>query len=140
MDRIVGIDYGKKRVGIAVSDPLQIFASALDTVPAANIMDYLKNYTQKEKVVRFVVGYPRNLDNRPAECTPFVEAFVKNLRKTFPQIPVSLEDERFTSQLALRAMINGGMKKSDRREKGNVDRVSAAIILQSYLDRTGGKQ
>lgn len=136
MDRIIGIDYGKKRVGIAVSDPLHIFASALDTVSAANIIVYLKNYTQKEKVERFVVGYPMNLDNKPAECAQYVDAFLKSLKKSFPDIPVSLEDERFTSCMAMRAMIDGGMKKSDRREKGNVDKISAAIILQSYLDRT----
>ncbi len=136
MDRIIGIDYGKKRVGVAVSDPLGIFASALDTVPAAKIIDYLKNYTQKEKVGRFVVGYPMNLNNRPAECARYVDIFLKHLKKYFPDIPVTLEDERFTSQLAIRAMITGGVKKSDRRDKGAVDKVSAAIILQTYMDRS----
>lgn len=135
MDRIIGIDYGRKRVGVAVSDPLGIFASALETVPAAKIIEYLKNYTQKEKVERFVVGYPMNLNNKPAECAQYVDIFLKHLKKSFPDTPVSLEDERFTSQIALQAMIAGGMKKSDRREKGAVDKVSAAIILQSYLDR-----
>lgn len=139
MDRIIGIDYGKKRIGIAVSDPLCIFASALDTVPAAKIMEYLKNYTQKEKVGRFVVGYPMNLDNRPAECARFVDIFLKQLKKNFPGIPVTLEDERFTSQIAMKAMIAGGMKKSDRREKGAVDKISAAIILQTFMDRNSLK-
>ncbi len=134
MDRIVGIDYGRKRVGVAVSDPLGIFASALETVPAAKIIDYLKNYTQNNKVVRFVVGYPMNLNGKPAECAQYVDVFLKQLKKQFPQIPVVLEDERFTSQLAMKAMIAGGMKKSDRREKENVDKISAAIILQSYMD------
>ena len=134
MDRIVGIDYGRKRVGVAVSDPLGIFASALETVPAAKIIDYLKNYTQNNKVVRFVVGYPMNLNGKPAECAQYVDIFLKQLKKQFPQIPVTLEDERFTSQLAMKAMIAGGMKKSDRREKENVDKISAAIILQSYMD------
>ncbi len=134
MDRIIGIDYGRKRVGIAVSDPLGIFASALETVPAAKIIDYLKNYTQNNKVVRFVVGYPMNLNGRPAECAQYVDIFLKQLKKQFPEIPVVLEDERFTSQLAMKAMIAGGMKKSDRREKENVDKISAAIILQSYMD------
>ena len=134
MDRILGIDYGKKRTGIAVSDPLGIFASALETVPTANIINYLKNYTCKEKVKLFVVGYPKNLNGNPAECTPFVDLFLKTLKKNFPNIPISLEDERFTSQIAMQAMIAGGMKKSDRREKGSVDRISAAIILQCYLD------
>ncbi len=134
MDRIIGIDYGRKRVGVAVSDPLGIFASALETVPAAKIIDYLKNYTQNNKVVRFVVGYPMNLNGKPAECAQYVDIFLKQLKKQFPQIPVTLEDERFTSQLAMKAMITGGMKKSDRREKENVDKISAAIILQSYMD------
>ena len=134
MDRIIGIDYSRKRVGVAVSDPLGIFASALETVPAAKIIDYLKNYTQNNKVVRFVVGYPMNLNGRPAECAQYVDIFLKQLKKQFPEIPVVLEDERFTSQLAMKAMIAGGMKKQDRREKENVDKISAAIILQSYMD------
>ena len=134
MERIIGIDYGRKRVGVAVSDPLGIFASALDTIPAAKIIDYLKNYTQNNKVVRFVVGYPMNLNGRPAECAQYVDFFLKHLKKQFPDIPVTLEDERFTSQLAMKAMIAGGMKKQDRREKENVDKISAAIILQSYMD------
>lgn len=134
MERIIGIDYGRKRVGVAVSDPLGIFASALDTIPAAKIIDYLKNYTQNNKVARFVVGYPMNLNGRPAECAQYVDVFLKQLKKQFPDIPVTLEDERFTSQLAMKAMIAGGMKKSDRREKENVDKISAAIILQSYMD------
>lgn len=134
MDRIIGIDYGRKRVGVAVSDPLGIFASALDTIPAAKIIDYLKNYTLNNKVARFVVGYPMNLNGRPAECAQYVDVFLKQLKKQFPDIPVVLEDERFTSQLAMKAMIAGGMKKSDRREKENVDKISAAIILQSYMD------
>jgi putative Holliday junction resolvase len=134
MERIIGIDYGRKRVGVAVSDPLGIFASALETVPAAKIIDYLKNYTQNNKVERFVVGYPMNLNGKPAECAQYVDIFLKQLKKQFPDIPVTLEDERFTSQLATKAMIAGGMKKSDRREKENVDKISAAIILQSYMD------
>lgn len=134
MERIIGIDYGRKRVGVAVSDPLGIFASALDTIPAAKIIDYLKNYTQNNKVARFVVGYPMNLNGRPAECAQYVDVFLKQLKKQFPDIPVTLEDERFTSQLAMKAMIAGGMKKQDRREKENVDKISAAIILQSYMD------
>ena len=133
-ERIIGIDYGRKRVGVAVSDPLGIFASALDTIPAAKIIDYLKNYTQNNKVERFVVGYPMNLNGKPAECAQYVDVFLKQLKKQFPDIPVTLEDERFTSQLAMKAMIAGGMKKSDRREKENVDKISAAIILQSYMD------
>ncbi|MBO6161509.1 MAG: Holliday junction resolvase RuvX [Bacteroidales bacterium] len=135
MDRIIGIDYGRKRVGVAVSDPLRIFASALDTVPAAKIIDYIKNYAQKEAVVRFVVGYPVNMDNTPSEAASDVDRFLKQLAKAFPGVPVSLEDERFTSVLAHRAMIEGGMKAKDRRDKMSVDKISAAIILQGWLDR-----
>lgn len=136
MNRIIGIDYGRKRVGIAVSDPLRIFASALETVHSANIIEYLKSYTAKENVERFVVGYPMNLNNRPAEAARDVDVFLKLLAKHFPQIPVTLEDERFTSRMAMMAMIEGGVRKSERREKGAVDKVSAALILQTYLDRT----
>ena len=135
MDRIVGIDYGRKRVGVAVSDPLGIFASALETVHSAKIIDYLKNYASQERIVSFVVGYPMNMDNRPSEAAADVDVFLKLLAKHFPDIPVIKEDERFTSVLALRAMIDGGIKKSDRREKGAADKISAALILQTYLDR-----
>lgn len=135
MDRMIGIDYGRARVGVAMSDPLGIFASPLETVASAKIIDYLQKLTTSEKVVRFVVGYPMNLDGKPAEAAADVDAFLKRLAKHFPAIPVSLEDERFTSVLAHRAMIDGGMKKSERRKKESVDKISAAIILQSYLDR-----
>ena len=135
MDRIIGIDYGRKRVGVAVSDPLRIFASALDTVPSAKIIEYLKKYAESETVERFVVGYPMNLNNTPSEAAADVDIFLKQLKKHFPDIPVTLEDERFTSVLAHRAMIDGGVKKMDRRDKAAVDKVSAALILQTYLDR-----
>ena len=137
MDRIVGIDYGRKRVGVAVSDPLGIFASPLDTVPAAKIIDYLKKYAETESVTRFVVGYPMNMNNTPSEAAADVDMFLKSLAKAFPSVPVTLEDERFTSVLAHRAMIDGGMKAKDRRDKNSVDKISAAIILQSHLDRNG---
>lgn len=140
MDRIIGIDYGRKRVGVAVSDPLCIFASPLETVPGAKIIDYLKSYAQKETVTRFVVGYPMNMDNRPSEAAADVDVFLKSLRKAFPDTPVTLEDERFTSVLAHRAMIDGGMKARDRRDKNSVDRISAAIILQSYIDRNNKQE
>ena len=135
MDRIIGIDYGRKRVGVAVSDPLGIFASALETVQSAKIIEYLKTYIEKEKVVRFVVGYPINMNGKPSEAAKDIDIFLKHLAKAFPEIPVSLEDERFTSVLAHRAMIDGGMKKQDRMKKESVDKISAAIILQSYMDR-----
>lgn len=135
MNRTIGIDYGRARVGVAVSDPLGIFASPLETVPAAKIIEYLKNYARSETVVRFVVGYPMNLNGAPSEAAADVDVFLKQLSAEFPGIPVTLEDERFTSVLAHRAMIDGGMKKSDRRDKNSVDRISAAIILQGFLDR-----
>ena len=135
MNRIVGIDYGRARVGVAVSDPLRIFASPVETVPSAKIIEYLKKYALSETVERFVVGWPLNMNGAPAQAAPDVEAFLKQLRKAFPDVPVSLEDERFTSVLAHRAMIDGGMKKSERRDKNSVDKISSAIILQSYLDR-----
>lgn len=139
MDRMIGIDYGRARVGVAMSDPLGVFASPLETVASAKIIDYLQKMTTSETVVRFVVGYPMNLDGRPAEAAADVDVFLKQLSKRFPSIPVSLEDERFTSVLAHRAMIDGGMKKSERRKKESVDKISAAIILQSYLDRNNKK-
>jgi putative Holliday junction resolvase len=135
MDRIIGIDFGRKRIGVAASDPLRIFASALDTIPSAKIIDYLKNYARNETITLFVVGYPKNMDNKPSEAAKDVDVFLKILSAKFPDIPVVLEDERFTSVLAHRAMIDGGMKAKDRRDKNSVDRISAAIILQSYLDR-----
>lgn len=135
MDRLIGIDYGRKRVGVAASDPLGIFASPIETVASANIIDYLKKYAENETIVRFVVGYPINMNGKPSEAAADVEAFLKNLRRNFPEIPVELEDERFTSVLAHRAMIDGGMKYKDRRDKKSVDKISAAIILQSYLDK-----
>ena len=135
MDRIIGIDYGRKRVGVAVTDPLGIFASALDTVHSAKIIDYLKKYASNENVVRFVVGYPMNMNGKPSEAAKDVDIFLKHLAKAFPDIPVTLEDERFTSVLAHRAMIEGGMSKKDRMNKESVDKISAASILQSYLER-----
>ena len=135
MDRIIGIDYGRKRVGLAVSDPLGIFASALDTIHSAKIIDYLKKYAEKENVTKFVIGYPMNMDNTPSEAAADVDSFIRLLGKHFPGIPVETEDERFTSVLAHRAMIDGGMKLKDRMDKSSVDKISAAIILQSYLDR-----
>jgi len=138
MDRLIGIDYGRKRTGVAVSDPLGIFASALDTVDSTKLIEYLKNYAENERILRFVVGYPVNMDGTPSEAQKDVDVFLKQLGKSFPDIPVSLEDERFTSVLAHRAMIDGGMKASQRRDKASVDKISAAIILQSYMDRQSG--
>ena len=138
MDRIIGIDYGRKRTGIAVSDPLHIFSTALDTVDTAKLMDSLKNYAENQTIGRFVVGYPVNMNGQPSEAAKDIDLFLKQLEREFPGIPVSLEDERFTSVLAHRVMIDGGMKAKDRRDKKSVDRISAAIILQGWLDRAAG--
>ena len=135
MDRIIGIDYGRRRTGLATSDPLGIFASALDTVDSTKLIDYLKKYAEKERIVHFVIGYPVNMNGKPSEAQADVDVFLKVLEKAFPEIPVTLEDERFTSVLAHRAMIDGGMKYKDRRDKTSVDKIAAAIILQGYLDR-----
>ncbi len=135
MDRIIGIDYGKKRTGVAMSDPLMMFASPIETVQTTNIIDYLKKMSLQESIVRFVVGYPMNMDNKPSEAAADVEVFLKQLSKAFPDIPVTLEDERFTSVLAHRSLIDSGVKKMARRDKAAVDKVSAALILQTFLDR-----
>ena len=135
MDRYIGIDYGRKRTGIAASDPLGIFASALDTIDSTKLIDYLKNYANGERILAFVVGYPVNMDGKPSEAQADVDVFLKQLDKAFPGVPVHLEDERFTSVLAHRAMIDGGMKYKDRRNKASVDKIAAAIILQGFLDR-----
>jgi putative Holliday junction resolvase len=134
MGRIVAIDYGLKRTGIAVSDPLRIIATPLDTVPTAELLIFLGRYLQKEPVDEFVVGMPKTLLNEDSEIAPVVRKFVEELKKIFPEKPVHLADERFTSRMAQRAMIEGGMKKKDRQVKGNVDKISATIILQSFME------
>lgn len=135
MGRIVAIDYGRKRVGLATTDPLQLIATALDTVPAHEAVDYLHRYAAANEVERFVVGEPRQMNGEPSEAQRYILPFVNRLRKAVPSVPVVFFDERFTSVLAHRAIIEGGVKKRTRREdKGLVDRVSAVIILQSYLE------
>ncbi|MFA0961440.1 Holliday junction resolvase RuvX [Roseivirga sp. BDSF3-8] len=137
MGRILAIDYGSKRVGLAVTDPLKIIASPLETVHSKDIIAYLLQYDSREDVEAIVVGMPINTDGSPTNATAMVENFVKHLKKKFPGKPIHLEDERYTSKMALDAMIAGGMKKKDRREKGNIDKVSATIILQSFLESRG---
>lgn len=134
MGRVLAVDYGKKRTGIAVTDALRIIATPLETVPTDKLMVFLTGYVQKEGVDEFVVGMPKTLKNEDSETAPLVRKFVELLEKAFPDKPVHLVDERFTSKMAMQAMIAGGMKKKDRQEKGNVDKISAAIILQSFLD------
>lgn len=132
--RILAIDYGSKRVGLAVTDPLQIIASPLETVPRHQLMTFLKNYLATEPVECFVMGLPVKLDNSPGDIYHLVMQFKGQLEKGFPDIPVHLIDERFTSKMAQDAMIRGGMKKKDRQDKTNVDRISAAILLQSFME------
>ena len=134
MGRILAIDYGNKRVGLASTDALQLIASPLETVHAKDVLAYLKAYTQREPVDAFVVGMPRRLSGEATDATPHVIGFVRKLQKEFPNIPVHTVDERFTSSMAQKAMLAGGLKKKDRQDKATVDRVSAAIILQSYLE------
>ncbi|WP_234736070.1 Holliday junction resolvase RuvX [Tellurirhabdus bombi] len=133
MPRLLSIDYGAKRTGLAVTDPLQIIASALDTVPTHQLLDYLKKYVATEAVEAFIVGLPKHLDGSDTDNTPRVQGFVKRLQAALPDIPVHWHDERFTSRMALQSMIASGTKKKDRRDKGNIDKVSAVIILQSYM-------
>lgn len=135
MGRIIAIDYGTKRIGLAVTDPLQIIASPLETVATGKFDDFIETYLKKEDVEAFVVGYPRQMNNMPSETVRFIEGFVTKLKKKFPGKDIFFADERFTSKMALQSMIAGGMKKSDRRDKAVVDRVSASLILQSFLER-----
>ncbi|WP_159468650.1 Holliday junction resolvase RuvX [Dyadobacter sp. 3J3] len=134
MPRLLSIDYGAKRTGIAVTDPLQIIATALDTVRTHDLLDFLKKYAQSEVIEAFVIGMPRKLDNTESENAARVHGFIKVLKKNFPDIPVHTHDERFTSSMALQSMIAGGSSKSERREKGNIDKISATIILQSFME------
>jgi len=130
----MAIDYGTKRTGLAVTDINRIIATALETVPSHELIKYIQVYSQKEVVDEFVVGMPKTLGNEDSEIAPLVRKFVDTLKKTFPEKTVHLADERFTSSMALQAMIDGGMKKKDRQVKGNVDKISATIILQAFLE------
>ena len=134
MSRILAIDYGKKRTGIAVTDPMQIIASGLTTVATTELMDFLLKYTSQEKVERIVVGHPKQLNNEDSENMKRIVPFVNQLKKKLPDIPVEWVDERFTSVLAHQTMIDGGLKKTARQNKALVDELSATIILQSYLE------
>ena len=136
MARILSIDYGGKRCGIAVTDPLQIIASGLTTVNTRELLDFLNNYFKKENVEKVVIGYPEKLDNeRTPDSVPLIKNFIKKFKKKFPNLPIEKEDEHFTSKMAVNAMIEGGVKKMKRRNKALVDKISAALILQSYLER-----
>ena len=133
MARILSIDYGKKRTGLAVTDPLQIIASGLATVSTSELFDYLKQYVSREQVERIVIGEPKQPNGQPSENLQRVQKFVNRWRKAVPDIPIVFYDERFTSVLAHQAMIDGGLKKKDRQNKALVDEISATIILQDYM-------
>ncbi len=134
LGRILAIDYGRKRVGIAVTDPLKIIATGLDTVHSKDIFSFLKLYLSKEDVETIVVGYPVNLKNEGAQALQFINPFIKKLIDRFPNTKIDTYDERFTSKMAQAAMIEGGLKKKDRQNKALTDKISAVIILQSYLE------
>ena len=140
MGRIIGIDYGTKRIGLAVTDPLQIFASPLDTVKPAEFYRFIENYLKTDEIEAFVIGYPVQMNNQPSESVNQINPFIKNLRKTFPGKQIHLVDERFTSTMAFQTMINGGVRKNDRRDKSLIDKISASIILQSFLDNRSNKK
>ncbi len=134
MGRILSIDYGRKRVGLAVTDPLQIIANGLTTVHSKDVFKYLDDYIKKEEVDKIVVGYPKTLKNEASEAIVYVNPFIKKLIKKYPKIEIDIFDERYTSKMAFQAMIDGGLKKKDRQKKELVDKISAVIILQSYLE------
>ena len=137
MARILSIDYGKKRTGLAVTDPLQLIAGGLATVSTSTLFEYLSDYVQKEQVERIVIGEPRQPNGQPSENLARVQQFVNRWRKAMPQIPIEYFDERFTSVLAHQAMLEGGLKKKARQDKALVDEISATIILEDYLRAKG---
>ena len=134
MSRIVAIDYGRKRTGIAVSDPMQLIANGLTTVPTHQLLKCSEDYVSREPVERILVGLPKQMNNEDSENMKNIEPFVRSLKKRFPELPVEYVDERFTSVLAHRTMLEAGLKKKDRQNKALVDEISATIILQSYLE------
>jgi len=133
LGRALAIDYGRKRCGLAVTDPMRIIASPLVTVPSGELEAFLKDYIPRENVTDVVLGYPVTVNNMPSESVRYIDPFIARFRKLFPETPLHLADERFTTQMAMRTMIDGGVKKSGRRDKAMADRISASIILQSWL-------
>ncbi|WP_430814657.1 Holliday junction resolvase RuvX [Carboxylicivirga sp. RSCT41] len=135
MGRILAIDYGRKKSGLAVTDPLQIIANGLETVASHELYDYLVKYMQDEDVERIIIGYPTQNNGQESESMKYIKPFVNRLKKNFPQLPVEWVDERFTSKLAFQTMIDGGLKKKARQDKALVDKVSATIILQTFMEQ-----
>jgi len=140
MGRILGIDYGTKRIGLAVTDPLKIFASPLTTVSPKEFDSFLAEYLRTEEVDEFVIGYPVKMNNLASEAVRFINPFIKKLKKTYPEKHIHLADERFTSGMAFQTMIDGGVKKKDRLDKSIVDKISASIILTSFLNNRLNKK
>lgn len=134
MGRILFLDYGKKRTGVAVTDPLQIIASALETVDSHELIGFLKKYFNSETVEKVVVGYPLNFDGSPTDATPLVDKFIRNFGKLFPAISLETADERLSSKMASQAIAGMGLKKKDREDKGLIDRTAAVMMLQEYLN------
>ena len=135
MGRVLAVDYGTKRVGLAVTDPLQIIANPLDTLPSNDAPEFIRNYCDKEQVDLLLVGEPKRMNNEASNVETQIQSFINRLFKILPKLKIERIDERFTSKMAFQAMIDGGMKKKDRQIKGNIDKISATIILQTYLDR-----
>ena len=135
MGRILALDYGKRRIGVAATDELQLIASGLTTVLTPEIFKFLKKYVSEEKVDRFIVGEPKQMDNTPSESEAFIAPFLRKLEELFPDIPIERQDERFSSKMAFQTMIDSGLSKKKRRNKALVDEISATIILQAYLNR-----
>ena len=133
MPRLLAIDYGIKRTGIAVSDPMQIIASGLTTVETGKLMQFLKKYFTEENVELVLIGMPKTLRNEATDATPFVEKLIEAFKREVPTIPIKIVDERFTSKMAFQTMLDSGMKKKDRQNKALVDEISATIILQGYM-------
>lgn len=135
MARILALDYGKVRTGVAVTDELQLIASGLATVETRELLPFLEDYLKRETVEKFVIGLPKQMDNTPSESEELIQAFLKRLSLKFPTMPIERQDERFTSKMAVQSMVDGGLKKKKRQNKALIDEISATLILQAYLNR-----
>lgn len=135
MPRILAIDYGQKRTGIAVTDDLQIIGSGLTTIPSETVIAFLKDYFAKENVAKVLIGEPKQMNGQPSESAPIIEAFIVKFKTAFPDMPLERVDERFTSKMAFQTMIDSGLKKKQRQNKALIDEISATIMLQDYLSR-----
>lgn len=134
MGRVLALDIGRKRTGVAVTDPLRIIANGIDTIPTHTVIEFLSEYLSKENVDTIVIGYPRQMNNQLSEAVTYIQPVINRIKKVFPSMIIELVDERFTSKIAFQTMIDGGVKKMDRQNKALVDTISATIILQSYME------